>query len=170
MCSPRNMTQSWHLVSHGLSLCRCGDRLMGFDRKHPPRPRDHRMVRWRQVQECPQAQRIGRPPREGPLRIQSFEIPQEQQSEIAPQSKTRPSHRRVEPRAQSFDECVEAGRAQNLVQARVERMPGALRQIRPRPISIAATRRSALCLAPCAECSTADRSCRSPVSHLHQGC
>ena len=36
---------------------------------------------------------------------------------------TRPSHRRVEPRALSFDGRVEAGRTQNPVQARVGRLP-----------------------------------------------
>ena len=112
------------------------DRLMSLDRKQAPRPRDRRMVgrrhRCRQMQKRPQAQRIGRAPRDGPLRAQPFEVPDKQQSEIAARRQTRPSHRRVERRAQSFDERVEACRLENPVQSLIERMPCALRQIRRR--------------------------------------
>ena len=83
-------------------------------------------------------------PRDAPLRVQPLEVPDEQQSEVASGSRTRPAHHRVERRAQAFDERVEPCRLQNPVQPLVERMPRALRQIPPsRPTSIAATRRRA---------------------------
>ena len=43
---------------------------------------------------------------------------------------TRSPHPRVERRAQLLHESIEAGRVQDLVQALIERMTGALRQVR----------------------------------------
>ena len=91
-----------------------------------------RRRRRSQVQKRTQAQRIGRPPRDRPFRVQPLEVPQKQQPEVASRRQTRPAHRRVEPRAQSLHERVEASRAQNPIQSLVEGMPRVPRQIRRR--------------------------------------
>jgi hypothetical protein len=69
-------------------------RLVRLDVDQPARARQGRMV-WRrlvqrEVQELPDAQRIGRAPRDGPLRVHAFKIAEQQQSEIAPRRQTRP--------------------------------------------------------------------------------
>ena len=85
----------------------------------------------RKVQELPDAQRIGRAPRDGPLRVHAFKIAEQQQSEIAPRRQTRPPDAvGVELRALCLDEGVEAGVVQDAIQPRVEWMPGTFRQIR----------------------------------------
>ena len=88
---------------------------------------------------------------------------------MAAGSTNRPAHRRVERRAQSFDEHVEASRAQNgdSGAGRTD-APRCAADPPSRPTSIA-TRRRASCSSPCAECSTANHSCRSPVSHCQHG-
>ena len=147
---------------------------MRLDRKQPPRPRDRRMVRRRrrrsQVQKRTQAQRIGRPPRDRPFRIQPLEVPEKQQPEVASRRQTRPSHRRVEPRAQSLHERVEASRAQNPVQSLVEGMPRVPRQIRRRhphrllrPVLTSRTHRHAR------QCRTCDRPRRSLDADFYHG-
>ena len=85
----------------------------------------------REVQELPDAQRIGRAPRDGPLRVQALKIAEQQQSEIAPRRQTRPPDAvGIELRALCLDEDVEARVVEDAIQLRIERMPGALRQIR----------------------------------------
>ena len=114
-------------------------------------PREHRLVRldvdqaacarqgrmvWRrlvqrEVQELPDAQRIGRAPRDGPLRVQALKIAEQQQPDIAPRRQTRPPDAvGIERRALRLDERVEARVVEDAIQPRVERMPGTLRQIR----------------------------------------
>ena len=110
-------------------------RLVRLDVDQPARARQGRMVRrrlvQRKVQELPAAQRIGRAPRDGPLRVQAFKIAEQQQSDIAPRRQTRPPDAvGVERRALCLDEGVEARVVQDAIQPRVEWMPGALRQIR----------------------------------------
>ena len=58
-------------------------RLVRLDVDQPARARQGRMVRrhlvQREVQELPDAQRIGRAPRDGPLRVQALKIAEQQQ-------------------------------------------------------------------------------------------
>ena len=80
----------------------------------PPRPRDRevvgRNVVQRDVQELPQAQRIGRSPRHRPFRLQAFEVAEQQHSKVAARRQRRtPDSVGVELRALLFDESVEAG-------------------------------------------------------------
>ena len=90
-----------------------------------------RRLARREVQELPDAQRIGRAPRDGPLRVQALKIAEQQQSEIAPRRQTRPPDAvGIELRALCLDEGVEARVVEDAIQLRIERMPGALRQIR----------------------------------------
>ena len=110
-------------------------RLVRLDVDQPARARQGRMVRrrlvQRKVQELPDAQRIGRAPRDGPLRVQACKIAEQQQSEIAPRRQTRPPDAvGVARRALCLDEGVEAGVVQDAIQPRVEWMPGTFRQIR----------------------------------------
>ena len=89
-----------------------------------------RRCRRRQTQERPQTQRVGRPPRNCPLRVKAFEIPDEQQPEVPPRRKPRASHdRRMESRPALLKEGVEPPRVENAIQARVEGMAGAGRQV-----------------------------------------
>ena len=76
-----------------------------------------------QIQEVADAQRIGRPPRDGALRVQALKVPQQEQAEIPPRRQTRaPDPVRIERRARGLDERIEARVIQNLIQARIERM------------------------------------------------
>ena len=85
----------------------------------------------REVQELPDAQRIGRAPRDCPLRVQALKIAEQQQPEIAPRRQTRPSDTvGIELRALRLDEGVEARVVEDAIQPRIERMPGTRRQIR----------------------------------------
>ena len=85
----------------------------------------------REVQELPDAQRLGRAPRDGPLRVQALKIAEQQQPEIAPRRQTRPADTvGIELRALRLDEGVEARVVEDAIQPRIERMPGTRRQIR----------------------------------------
>ena len=75
-----------------------------------------------QVQERPQAQRIGHPPCNPALRRQALEVADQQYPEIPPRTQTRPAHpRRVEHRAQTLDEGVETRLLQDPVQTLEEK-------------------------------------------------
>ena len=93
------------------------------------------MVRRRvvqlEVQKVPDAQRVGGAPGDRPLRVQPFEVAQQQQPKVAARRQTRAADAvGIEPRALVLDEGVEARVVEHLVQSLVERMPRALRQIR----------------------------------------
>ena len=101
------------------------------------------------TQERPQAQRIGRPPRDRPFRVQTFEILDEQQPELAARRQARPPHPRIERGAQLLNEGIEARRAQYLVQParrRDARRPGAGPP--SPPTSLVGTRRRGSCPSP----------------------
>ena len=84
-----------------------------------------------QVQERPQTQRIGHPPRNPPLRRQPLEIADEQHPEISTRTQTRTAQPvRVESRAQLLDERIESGIRQNPVQPLEVRMPVTRRKVR----------------------------------------
>ena len=142
----------------------------------PPRARYRRMVRrrlvQRDVQELPQAQRVGGPPRDRPFRIQALEVAEQQQPEVAARRQTRPAHPvGVELRARPLDEGVETRLVENTIQAFVERVASASRQVgaghphRRLPHAAAA-------FAHChgQKCSTRDRSCRSLFGTFTTGC
>ena len=85
-----------------------------------------RRCRRRQTEERPQTQRAGRPPRNRPLRVKAFAIPDEQQPDIPAGRQTRSAHPCIDRRAQLLDERIEAGRVQNLLQPLVEGVPAVL--------------------------------------------
>ena len=66
-----------------IALGQSQDRLVRLDVDQPARARQGRMVRrhlvQREVQALPDAQRIGRAPRDGPLRVQALKIAEQQQ-------------------------------------------------------------------------------------------
>ena len=66
-----------------IALGQSQDRLVRLDVDQPARARQGRMVRrhlvQREVQELLDAQRIGRAPRDGPLRVQALKIAEQQQ-------------------------------------------------------------------------------------------
>ena len=100
----------------------------------PPRPRDRRVIRRRFLQpdpqKTPQRQRVRRPPRHPALRVQSLEIPHQQQPEVHPRSQTRPPHLlRLEPPAPLLHEAVRTRLFQQLIQSLIERMSCRSRQI-----------------------------------------
>ena len=95
--------------------------LVRLDVDQPARARQGRMGRrrlvQREVQELPDAQRIGRAPRDGPLRVQALKIAEQQQSEIAPRRQTRPPDAvGIELRALCLDEDVEARVVEDAIQ------------------------------------------------------
>ena len=76
------------------------------------------------------AQRVGRVPSDGALRVKAFEVAEQQQSEVPPRRKPRASHnRRIERRAAFLNEGVAPRRVENAIQARVEGMAGPGRQV-----------------------------------------
>ena len=78
----------------------------------------------------------------------------------------RPTVVGVERRALRFDELVEGVRVEHLIQPLVERVPAGRRQlIRRQSTTPASVRGPCDDPWPCRECSTADRSCRSPFNH-----
>ena len=84
----------------------------------------------RQPEKASHAQRVGRAPRDGALRVEAFEVPEEQQPEVSTGRESRPAHhRRIERRALRLDKRVELRRVENPIQSRIERMAGAGRQV-----------------------------------------
>ena len=138
----------------------------------PTRPRQRRVIRRPlghiQVQERPQAQRIGHPPRNPALRRQALEVADQQHPEIPPGTQTRSPHpRRVEPRAQPLDEGVEASLFKDLVQTLVEGMPSVRRQIRRRhPQRRPLSRRRSLAHCHAVQCTRLDRAAARPDPRL----
>ncbi len=91
------------------------------------------MVRWcvrqHQAEKLAQGKRIGCPPRDRALRVQAFEMADEQQPEVATGRQPWPAVFRVEAFAEAFDILVEIMFVEDLIQSRVERMRGAPRQV-----------------------------------------
>ena len=105
-------------------------RRVGLQIDQPPRPRDRRVVGggvWQlQMQEATHTQRVRRPPRDRPLRVQPFKVAEHQQPEVPPRRQTRPPDPvGVKARALRLDECVEARVIEQPVQPLVERVRGA---------------------------------------------
>ena len=134
----------------------------------PARPRDRRVVGHVLIQphtqEPADGERVGCPPCDPALRIQAFEVADQQQPEVDPRRQARPSHRRrVERAARLLHERIEARVVQEDIQPLVERVRRRARQLGHRDPQ-------ALLSAPFAsrahrhgrQCSTRDRSCRSP--------
>ena len=143
------------------------DRLVRLDVDPAPRPPDRRVVgrglRQRDVEELPQAQRIGRPPRHRPFRCQAFEVAEQQHPKVAARRQRRTADSvGVELRALRLDEGIEAGLVEHAVQSFVERVARGPCQVRvghphrrlPRA-SRALTHRHGN------ECRERDRGCRS---------
>ena len=82
-----------------------------------------------QAQEGAHGQRVGRAPRDAALRIEPFEIADQQQAEVPAGGEARPpQHRRVERATLRLDKAVEARGVEDPVQPHVERVPRRDRQ------------------------------------------
>ena len=102
------------------------------------------------VEEVPQAQRIGGPPRNRTFRLQALEVAEQQHPEVAARRQARPTDPvAIELGALLLDEGVEARRIENTIQAFVKRMARAARQVRTwTPTSTAAARDGGACPLP----------------------
>ena len=161
---------SLHQARVGQSLQHPGeDRLVRLEIDQAPRARNGRMIgrrlRQHHAEKLAQGKRIGRPPRDGALGVQAFEVADQQQSEVAARRQPWSAVVRVEPLAEPFDVGVEVVLVENLIQSRVERMGGTARQVLGRhphrallrvPPSFAHRHRR--------QCSTRDPACRSRLS------
>src|SRR5947209_8621555 len=110
---------------------------MRLDVDQAARARDRGVVRrpllQTQPQERPHGQRIGRAPRDAALRIDPFEVPDQQQPKIPAGRQTGLSHGRcIKSPTLVFDKPVKTVGFQDRIQPRVERMPRRGRQIRGR--------------------------------------
>ena len=100
----------------------------------PARARDRRVVRRRLAQakseKAPNRQRIRGTPGDPPFRVQSLEVPEQQEPEVTSGRQARSAHAIcVKLLTQPLGEPVEATRFQQYVQSPVERVSRALRQI-----------------------------------------
>ena len=90
-------------------------------------PRNRRMIRCGIAQSVAEkrakGQRIGRAPCTPAFRIDSFEVPDQQQPEIHCRRQSRPAFFRIEPPARLFREPVKLPLVQKTVQLFVKRMP-----------------------------------------------
>ena len=107
--------------------------LVRFHIHQPPRPRDRGMIRRLLIQpypqKPPQRQRVIGPPGDPALRIDPFEIPDQQQPKVHSRHQARPPpFFRIEPPAPPLHELVETALFQQLVQTLIKRMTRALRQ------------------------------------------
>ena len=107
---------------------------VGLQIDQAPRPRDRRVLGRDlvepQAQESAERERIGGSPGDAALRVDAFEIPDQQQPEVRPRRQTRPAHGGgVERRALRFHELVEGVCLEHLIQPLVERVPTGRRQI-----------------------------------------
>ena len=107
---------------------------MRLDVNQAPGPGDRRVVRHRLVhgdaQEAPNRQRVRRAPRDAPLRVNAFKVPDQQCAKIDARGETRPATGRgVEPLAVPFDERIEAVGVQQGVHSPIERVGDRLRQV-----------------------------------------
>ena len=150
---------------------------MRLDVDQAPRPGNGRVIGGRlmerQAHETADRQGVGGPPRDAALRVDAFEVPDEQQPEILARRQTRPSHDRgIERATLVFREPVEAVRVQDRVQSRVERMPRRRRQVRRddpqrRLVSLSRPHRHAR---HCSTPTTTVKLTRQRLSTLTPGC
>ena len=126
----------------------------------------------RHVEKLPQAQRIGGTPGNRTFRVEALEVANQQHPEVAARCQTWPTDPvGIELGALLLDEGIEARLVENTIQAFIERVARAARQIRtghphrPLPPPTAA-------LAHCHEqkCSTSNRPCRSLSATFTIGC
>ena len=87
-----------------------------------------RRLRQHQTEELAQRKRIGRSPGDGALRVQAFEVANQQQPKVAPGRQPRPAVVGVDRLTEPFDVPVEIMRVEDLIQSRVKRMCGAPRR------------------------------------------
>ena len=143
------------------------DGVMRFEIDQTAGARNRRMIGRRlgqhQSQKLAQGERIRRTPRNGALRIEAFEVADQQQTEVAPRRQTRTTDVvRVESLTKRLDVTVEVRFLEDLIQARVERMRSASRQV-----LCGHPHRSLLRTTPLfahrhwRQCRTGDRACRS---------
>jgi hypothetical protein len=115
-------------------------------------PSDKSLVQA-QAQKFPHTERVGRTPGDSSLRIQSFKVPDHQQSEVAAWRQTRWTHgRRIESNALLFDISVKVGLVEHSIQAlieRVRRAPGQFLRCHPHIFLL----RLLILLSHCHECS-----------------
>ena len=102
---------------------------MRFDVDQTARARDRRMIRRRRVQlepqKAPHAQRIGRPPRDRPLGVEPFEVPEQQHADIATRRQAGTTDLvGVTPSTEPLDIRIESRSLEDLIQSPVERMRG----------------------------------------------
>jgi hypothetical protein len=110
---------------------------MRFHIDQPPRARDRRVIRRLLVQSYPQKtaqrQRIRRPPRDPPLALDPFEVPDQQQTKIPSRHQRRTPHPlRIETRTLPLHKLIKPALLQHSVQLFVERMCHRSRQFRVR--------------------------------------
>jgi hypothetical protein len=90
------------------------------------------LVAVRQPQEVAQRERVGATPGKAALAVDAFEIADHMHAEVPTRRKRRRAHpRRVVRLADLFDEGVEPGLPQQLLQPIVERVPRRARHLRP---------------------------------------
>ena len=120
-----------------------GDQALLHPRKHglvrldidqPSRARDRRVIGrglgQPQAQELADRQRVGGAPGDPTLRVETFEVSDQQQPEVPAGGKTGSSHHGgVERPAVLFNKPVEARGVENLVQSHIERMARGQRQL-----------------------------------------
>ena len=110
------------------------DRLVGLQVDPPSRSRYRRMVRrrlvQRDVQELPQAQRIGHPAARSPVPSPGLDVAEQQHPDLAARRQIPPADPvGVERRALALDEGIETRLVEDAIQSFVERGTSASRQV-----------------------------------------
>jgi hypothetical protein len=89
-----------------------------------------RLFAERDAQEFSQAEAVGTPPGDAPLRAEALEVAHQQHPEVDARRNTGPAQRVMIVRlTEPFDELVEAGFSQQLVELAVKDMPFRTRQL-----------------------------------------
>ena len=89
-----------------------------------------RVLRKRDAQKLSQAEAVGTPPGDTPLRAEALEVAHQQHPEVDARRNAGPPHRFVVVRlTEPFDELVEAGCSQQLIELAVKHMPFRPRQL-----------------------------------------
>jgi hypothetical protein len=112
----------------------CEDRPVRLHVDQPPRARDRRVLRRRflqpQAQKPAERERVRGAPRDAALRIDPFEVADQQQPEIRAGEQAGATHRRgVEWRALRLDEFIEGVGVEHLIETLVKRVPAGRRQL-----------------------------------------
>ena len=149
------------------------DRPMGVEIDQPSRARNRRVIGrrfiQRQVQELANRERVRRAPSDAALRVDALEVAHQQQPEVHAGRQTGTAHRLgVKRPARPLDELVERLRVEHRVHASVKWVRGRRGQIGggyPEVMLTSPLASSAHCHRQ--QCSTWDRSCRSPHERLY---